>query len=96
MLYLGLPALHVFYGRCERYFIKSKFFRSTECKGREAKQPFVKVSPDFSSRLGGLESRRVLTNGDEAKSKDFQHSTRSLLCAVPALSYSLCIYKVIC
>lgn len=78
MLYFDLPALHFFMVAAEHYFIESKFFRSTERKGREAKQQFAKVSADFSWRLGGLESQEV-------KSKDIQHSTRSLLRLVPAL-----------
>lgn len=78
MSYFDLPALHFFMIAAEHYFIKSKFFRSTTGKGREAKQQFAKVSADFSWRLGGLESQEV-------KSKDFQHSTQSLLRVVPAL-----------
>lgn len=76
--YCTLISRHcIFNGRSEQYFIK--FFRSPECKGREAKTALCEsLSPDFSLRLGGLESRRVFTNGGEAQSQDFKQSREGL------------------
>lgn len=51
--------------------LRISFFRSIKCKEREGKHPFVKVSLNFISSLGGLDSWRVFTNDDESKSKDF-------------------------